>query len=65
MVRSHFYLHDMFGDVLKSQGPMLKLSQSKNSQILMDNELNVQLYTKLNTTFDNFRDKNTFYLSNV
>ena len=40
----------------KSQGPMLELSQGKNYHILMDNELNYSLYTKLNTTFDIFRD---------
>ena len=38
MVRSHFYLKNPFGVVLKTQGPMLELSQGKNSQILIDNK---------------------------
>ena len=41
IVRSHSYLQNRFGVVLKSRGPMLELSQGKNSQILMDNELNI------------------------
>jgi len=32
MVRSHFYLQNTFGIVLKSRGPVLELSQGKNSQ---------------------------------
>ena len=35
---------------------MLELRQGKNYHVLMDNELNYSLYTKLNTTFDIFRD---------
>ena len=58
MVRSHFYLQNPVGDVLKSQGPMLELSQGKNSQILMDNELDI-VYTYIQLEY-NFRDKNMF-----
>jgi len=42
VVRSHFYLQKPFGIVLKSRCPMLELSQGKkNSQLLMDNGLNI------------------------
>ena len=44
MVMSHFHFQNPFGVVLKSRCPMLKLSQGKSSQILMDIELNI-LYT--------------------
>ena len=39
MVRSHLYLQNLFGVVLKNRGPMLELSQVKHSHILMYNEL--------------------------
>ena len=41
VVRSHFYLQNPVGVVLTSQEPMLELSKGSNSQILMDNELNM------------------------
>ena len=41
MVMSHFYLQNPLGIVLKSRCPMLELFQGKNSQILMDIELNI------------------------
>jgi len=34
-------LQNSFGVVLKSQGPMLEFSHGKDSQIVMDNELNI------------------------
>ena len=60
MVMHHFIVQNYVGVILKSLGPMLEFGHGKQRSTLDGQWISytVELYTQLNTAFDNFRDNN-------